>query len=406
MELADGTIARAAAMEKAYGSPVLALRLVGSDLSQAQAVTRVRAAAQGLGVAGDETCWSVDTEPAGVIIRQWGRAQDIGVTLQELALSLESRGIGGRLVVHTPDPVVPRPSLMKRDEELLECHVRLRGERRLYNTDLDIDRAARLGRELVPEVRFFPDEACSLEGLEAALAWIGNPPAGAEMRSHDGQSHRDAGQVRAQIAWAISGFSGKHTAMKAWWESDDSFRIMDVWLASGDVSFVEGGARLAGGGWEQSYDALLEVLRAAAAWASYGFIKRGRSPVSVGRSLGYDWFPALHYGRSGLSHFPYEDVLAPDVFGAQLLGPGYGGRVPAAADWSCDDVGPESVVMVHRDPAAWFGSALPPITPEDSQYPDPGYPTPDALLRGRETFRDILITHDVVSRRPLDPLRD
>jgi hypothetical protein len=115
--------------------------------------------------------------------------------------------------------------------------------------------------------------------------------------------------------------------------------------------------------------------------------------------------PALHYGPYGLSHHIYEDVLAPDAFGAQLLGPGYAGRIPVGEKWERVDIGDGASLLLHRDPAAWFGVPLPPITELDSYRPDPAYPTPDVILRAREELAGILITADVVNRMPVDPLR-
>jgi hypothetical protein len=98
-------------------------------------------------------------------------------------------------------------------------------------------------------------------------------------------------------------------------------------------------------------------------------------------------------------------VLAPDAFGAQLLGPGYAGRIPSGGEWERVDVESDVALLLHRDPAAWFGVPLPPITPDDCIRRDPSYPTPDVLLRAREDLADILVTVDVVSRAPLDPLQ-
>src|SRR5262245_38073749 len=120
---------------------------------------------------------------------------------------------------------------------------------------------------------------------------------------------------------------------KWWWESGGDFRLAAIRPDRGDVSLVAGGASLTGDDWPNAYHALTEELRAASSWASYGLIKQGRRVSQVGRSLIYDWLPAFHYGTYGLDHSVYEDVLAPDAFGAQLLGAGYRGRVPRGQDW-------------------------------------------------------------------------
>jgi hypothetical protein len=405
MEITDAALARADEIERSYGPPVLALRL-DSALDRALAAERARAAIALLGSVG-EVHWSVDVEPAGVIVRQWGFAPDNRATLAALSQALEGWGVDGRLVAHTPEPDAVRTPLRERDEELLECHVRVRGERRLHTSEHEMQLAARLGREPPdPVVRFFPDDATLHAGIEAALDWVGRPPSGAELWSFGDVPHRDVGEVRAHIAAALAGVFDRGRVMAmAWWESDDSFRMMGVWPGAGDVSFVEGGARLAGGDWRPAYAALLDTLRAASGWGSYGLIKRGRRPAQAGRSLTYDWVPALHYGSYNLGHHPYEDVLVPDAFGAQLLGPGYAGRIPSGGDWERVDIESDAVLLLHRDPAAWFGVPLPPITEDDCIRRDPSYPTPEVLLRSREDLADILVTADVVQRAHLDPLR-
>jgi hypothetical protein len=322
MELADGVLAYAEQIQCSYARAVLALR-VESEREREQTAARARVAISRLG-GGGEIFWSADLEPAGVIVRQWGCTPDIAATLAALTEALDSSGVEGRVVVHAPDPPAPRASLVERSEELLECHVRVRGERRLHTPQDEIDNAARLGRQPPdPVVRFFPDDAALLAGLRAALAWVGSPPAGAELRSVGDLPHRDIGEVSAHLAARLAAAGGERSRATSWagWESDESFRSMYVNPGRGDVSFAAGGGRLAAGDGGPAYEALLDELGAAAAWGSYGLIKRGRHRAHVGGSLAYDWVPALHYGAYNLGHHRYEDVLAPDAFGAQLLGP-------------------------------------------------------------------------------------
>jgi hypothetical protein len=408
MEVADELRRRAEQLQRSYGSPLLAMR-VESERGAEELASRVLTAISTMDT-GDDVYWSVDSEPEAVVVRQWGYSPDPAATLAALSQALAGAGIEGRLLSHAcEEPARRTPPLGERDEELLECHVRLRGERRAYVNPMDVAHAERLGRTPPePVVRFFADASALLAGIRAALAWVADPPPGVVLRSWNDRPNRDAGEVEARIAaWAneLWGDQWRFLA-RAWWESDDAFRIMHVQPASGDVSFALGGADLAAGDWEPAYGALLAELRGGAAWGSYGFIKRGRRPAAVGSSLTYDWVPALHYGGYNLHHYHYEDVLAPDAFGAQLLGPGYSGRIPSGPDWERLDLEGDNVLLLHRDPAAWFGEPLPPITQEQSYRRDPSYPTPEVILRGREDFADVLISADVVKRAPFDPLSE
>ena len=252
---------------------------------------------------------------------------------------------------------------------------------------------------------FFPDDGALLEGVEAALAWIGSPPAGTELCMWTPVA--DVGELRALIARRFDqAASRQRVGFTVWWETEDAFRLISIRPALGDVSLAEGGAKLTAGEWQPAYQALLDALRSASPWAAYGLIKRGCQPRAVGQSLTYDWVPATHYGSRyhTVDHTMYEDVLAPDAFGAQLLGPGYVGRIPIGADWQKVKLDDDAALLLHRDPEAWFGRPLPPIKHSDPLWRSPDYPMPDVIRLARTDLAAILAHHDVVSRRPLDPL--
>jgi hypothetical protein len=293
------------------------------------------------------------------------------------------------------------------DHELLECHLRVGGERRVFDHPNELELAQKLGRKRpAGELRWFPDPDDLLLGIEAVLAWVANPRSPGPWRvlvAGDWQTALSVDEARSRLAAAA--LSDRKLPVVVWWESAPAFRLIKVGLGTGDISLVEGGAALADGAWEQPYEALLAQLRSAAAWAVYGYIKRGRRPIDVLHSaLTYDWVPALHYGSYNLTNNVYEDVLAPDAFGAQLLGRGYAGRIPTHPDWEQLDLENGATLVVHRDPEPWFGRPLPPVTPEDFIARDPAYPTPEVLVRARETFAAILQTFDRIRKGGLDPL--
>jgi hypothetical protein len=297
--------------------------------------------------------------------------------------------------------------VLEEAHELLECHLRVRGERRIAVAPSEVELALRRGREPPSgQVRWFPATDALLVGIEAALDWVADGPAPLHMLVlGDRQTAQSVAEASGRIAAVAADQYAPSAPLAVWWESGTAFRLLSLGLTTGNVSLVEGGAGLAAGCWQVPYEALLEQLRRAAQWAAYGFIKRGRRPRDVlYSSLTYDWVPALHYGSYNLTNSVYEDVLAPDAFGAQLLGPGYADRIPSDPDWVQESLEHGATLVVHRDPEAWFGRQLPPLTPEDCIALDPSYPTPDVLVRARETFAELLLTADVNRKGALDPL--
>ncbi len=300
-------------------------------------------------------------------------------------------------------------SVLDEAQELLECHLRVRGERRIYIAPSELEIARRLGRQPPPgEVRWFPSSEYLRQGIEAALDWVATPATSAPLRLlvlGDRQTAASVDEVRGRIAAVAADPHAATFTIAVWWESPSAFRLMSLGLSTGNISLAEGGADLAGGSWQTTYEALLEQLRSAAEWAAYGFIKRGRRPKDIlYSSLTYDWLPAMHYGSYNLGNSVYEDVLASDAFGAQLFGSGYAGRIPSDPDWTREDLEEDATLVLHQDPGAWYGRPLPPITPEDCIARDPSYPTPEVVVRAREAFAGILLTADVRRKGALDPL--
>jgi hypothetical protein len=132
----------------------------------------------------------------------------------------------------------------------------------------------------------------------------------------------------------------------------------------------------------------------------YGFVKRGTNPSVAERATSQiqDWPRIPHFNAWNLSAESFEDEFVPDAFGAQMLGPGYEGRVPAGPSWKSSATGRGRVVLEHVDPAAWFEAPLP--TGVKSGQPAPEtVPIPEVLLAARRDFAPILFHDDTpVSR--------
>jgi hypothetical protein len=95
--------------------------------------------------------WSVDLEQAAVVVRQWGFVADAVGVVGALADRLGALGVEGTLVTYRPPAPPAFPGgFLERAEGLLECHVRVHGERRLWKRFAGT-------RPATEEVGFFPD---------------------------------------------------------------------------------------------------------------------------------------------------------------------------------------------------------------------------------------------------------
>jgi hypothetical protein len=259
--------------------------------------------------------WSLAAVPDGVAMRIDEEPDDFEDLLRRIAADLEGQGIDGTFDLYGPD-VIELPNVV----DFLECRIRVRGERyhiRYRNYRWDADEIA-------------------LEGAVAvALRWcLGNGPnlplqlkVGLIDPARLGPNDDVAALMRSALE--RTGAPGAVTHLTS--VGPDRFRRLVVEPSAGRVTLVEGGEGLADAGWGASLRGLREVLRTIAAFAVYGFVKRG-SNLSVAThaySLVNDWVPVPHFDSTTLGAQSFEDEFAPDAFGLQLLGPGFRGRVPS-----------------------------------------------------------------------------
>jgi hypothetical protein len=180
----------------------------------------------------------------------------------------------------------------------------------------------------------------------------------------------------------------------------DGFRSVAARSYTGGVSLVVGGAEVAADRWPHALAELTAVLREQADLLAYGYLRRGWRVGSAvwNRVFGPDWPQRANDRPAGTGFAPeaFEDVYAPDVFGVQLLGPGYASRVPEHPRWETEPVGTASVLLKHADPAAWY--AAPPITPPADDRWDPTQPPPALLTEARSLMASILYSPGVLSR--------
>jgi hypothetical protein len=405
--LSESLLAHARRLALGYEATVLAMQVDSEALAEEVLLAATEVVG---GLAVDEVFWSVDLVRDAVVIRQWGYTPDVIALLHSLATGLGARGIAGELSPWPEPERVPDSTLLTEPMELLECHLRVNGERRIMQRQENI-RTPTGEIEKLREASWFPDLDAWLGAFDEAFEWFSDAPGDAIFWGQH-PSRRLIGlqgleEVTTFLTEAHSVELRTRGSATVWWQTQTGFRMLmfqGTRDGLGDMSLVEGGSSVASDRWKRTYQDLLGVLRRVASCSPYGYIKRGRHPGRLQTALNHDWLPQAHYGRNNLGHFVYEDVLAPDIFGAQLLGVGYAGRVRPGADWRTEELGPGVRLVTHRNSAAWFGRPLPPLDEKDLRFLAPGFAIPKVVTQAREEFADILITPEIVRSGTLDPL--
>jgi hypothetical protein len=125
----------------------------------------------------------------------------------------------------------------------------------------------------------------------------------------------------------------------------------------GHVTFEIGNVR---DDWEADLATLVDVLRAGAADARYGFVRRCVAPQPGWRSSLF-WirpFPLVsenYYGRSP----GVESSYVPDAYGIQLLHPSHMKRTGDLTRWNIEELTSGHCLISALNPAAWFEGAAP-----------------------------------------------
>ncbi len=206
-----------------YDSPVLVMRVEsGEDPVRLLAAARESAAV----LARGDCHWSAESEGELVVVRQWGFVAEVAAALESFAAELGARGITGRLVVGEGQRPAERSVLEGWVAPLLECHVRTRGKRRVLETGRSVRTAV---GEIVRQrlVRWIDELAATEAGIDAALGWLGDAPAGARLWSSLGE-HRDLEEARAYVAETFSDYiePAYRGHAKVWWTTRDAFRLV------------------------------------------------------------------------------------------------------------------------------------------------------------------------------------
>lgn len=299
--------------------------------------------------------------------------------LQELigliVAGLEQRGVEGRLELYQP-PVVPPPP---REAPLVECRMRLRGERHHLRS---------WAHQWIVE----PDAFRSV--VLAGARWCSTVPGTSAMSLKIDTIPRVAvtadDDLEDRLLRAIerTGVVSDLTCT-----SVDRYRTMAFTPRDGRVTLIEAGEPLAQKGiWRQPVREFAEFLRENSPRLVYAFVKHGSEwGLAVhADSLMWDWPHRTGADRGGQW---FEDKYAPDAFAIQLLGPGYAERLPETPNWRQTPLDDGAVILEHSDFAAWFDTPFAPFGGMNHQ--GEAFEPPDVLVRAREDVNPILYRDEI-----------
>jgi hypothetical protein len=314
--------------------------------------------------------WDCVRSGVGVVVSAT-ECQLFDEALTGLAAGLESRGIAGTLSVYRPQPIAHPPPYAP----MLACRVSVRGER--------VRKAAR-------SYRWTPDPVPYREMLAVAAAWCrwdGAAEACSLWASIGGPIAIEPEEpvLERMLDEIAMGGPPRIKALRG-----EEFRAIGAWSGSGRVALVAGRRDDVADWWRAPLADLRGVLRDRADLLVYGFIARGWAvnEAIMPEALSYDWpvRPSYYPKTRGFSGAAFDDLVAPDAFGVQLLGPGYADRLATPRDWHEEILGEERVLLEHEQPDAWFDAPFVPIAQSGQTS------APDVLTRARNDLAPLLYT--------------
>ncbi len=305
--------------------------------------------------------WDWSTVSAGVVIVIRESTALVAV-LEAVLAALGRNGVDGVLGLWEPEPIRD----LSFQAPMIACRLRLAGDR-LGDGSWQVDVASRDAMIAIADRWCRGGVLDGTPALRLAAGWVG-------LSAED--------DVVARIGAIID---EGNRAIEA---NIGSVELRAVASYDGGLLLVNGGTHIEAGGWQTALAEFIELLRCSADHLAYGYLFRGWDLLQAitGDGLAADW--PLRPGTKRRSKRPAADAeQANDIFGAQLLGPGYPNDLPAAAGWHIEQVGTARRLLTHADVAGWFGA---PFLPIGQRLPPIERTTPPILLRARDELAPIL----------------
>jgi hypothetical protein len=320
------------------------------------------------------------------------------VVLPMLVKALERHGIAGRIRVDEP----PRRAVLPAHADMLMLGLRVCG-RRVRHDDAPW------------AYRWEPDAGALRAAVVQAAGWSRGLSSPAQSLIAGGVDDVGVGRdedVTDRIVESVlmDGLPTRFSVGEA-----AAFRAVGL-TPVGGVVLVTGGSGLTQAGWQSELADLTMFLREHADLFVYGYVRRGWNVYSAVTGDGLSDWPRREDSRfetAGWTSESFDDVLVPDAFAIQLLGPGHAEHVPTTSAWRRTPAGRSSVLLEHVDPGAWFDQSFWSMTLLEQQRwlkPRPPLPGPPPVLAdARADFAPLLFTRGNLdragfeTRRPANP---
>jgi hypothetical protein len=289
----------------------------------------------------------------------------------DLGRELESHGFQGRISLW----VEPAGVQLPRTAAFLGCRLTLRGTRE-----------RRAPRSYV----WSPDPGALRELLGAADRWCqldgGRAPRSLRIRSMPplALSSDESAVDRLEEAFEANG------AARVVGADRHGFRAASAAIRSGRLTFLAGPVASTRA-WAPLMDELMALIREHADLLGYAFIWRGWDTRQAlkGDELGPDWpnERPSRPGGLGFSARAFDDLVAPDAFGVQLIGPAYEPVSLPESRWKIEKLRDGRVLLKHVDPVAWFDTSF---VPEPGAAQLSSAEVPPVLQQARLDLRAII----------------
>jgi hypothetical protein len=285
--------------------------------------------------------WWVTTVPEGVLLVVGDKCDAFEALLSAVVEDLDASGMDGRLGLSRLARTAELPSRVA----LVQARLRVNGER--------VTRR-RTG------TRWAADRQALERTVAAGVQWCLEIPTRAGLTINADTEPAlpvDPEDVLARL-WELPGKWRVCTNLAA-----DRFRRLVLASQEGRVTLIEGGETIQDNGWRASMQTFVGFVKAVSDDCVYGWVRGGDSPIAAQLDfLGEeptDW-PSQRLQRTYSGPEAFEDHLAPEAFGIQLLGPGYADRLPVQGQWTATQLSSDRTLLEHQNLEAWFSDQIRP----------------------------------------------